>query len=264
MRRSTGQTWLVCAVMSIGIYALSAPYAYRTTATSSTFPSDIDSPAHQQVAETSSLQSSYPVMETPSFHISDQAPRADEASLEETQTAPTGKETDALGHEDMLTLAGQSSSPVIRYPDPASPALDSSVFPVMIVSGGEEATDIDPLPVMLNGKAHSDKSADSVGKEMVLAYTPPTKKPHKTYEHTIKVGKGDTCPASSSMRAFPLLRPQTPSPPSRPFTIPAASGPDNRSRLPSALRIMGKSTAITTDTSTAQTVMTRMIPPSRA
>ena len=57
------------------------------------------------------MQSSYPVMETPSFHIADQAPRADEASLEETQTAPTGKETDALGHENMLTLAGQPFSP---------------------------------------------------------------------------------------------------------------------------------------------------------
>ena len=178
--------------MSIGIYALSAPSADRTTATSFTFPSDIDSPAHQQVAEASSLQSSYPIMETPSFHISDQAPRADEASLEETQTVPTGKEIDALVHEYMLPLAGQPSSPVIRYPDPASPAPDSSVFPVMIVNGEEEAPDIDPLPVMLNGKAHSDKSADSVGKETVLAYAPPTKKPHKTYEHTIKVGKGDT------------------------------------------------------------------------
>ena len=192
MRRSTGQTWLVCAVMSIGIYALSTPSAYRTTAASFTFPSDIDSPAHQQVAEASSLQSPYPIMETPFSHISDQAPRADEASLEETQTAPTGKKTDALGHENMLTLAGQPSSPVIRYPDPMSPAPDSSVFPVMIVNGEEEAPDIDPLPVMLNGKAHSDKSADSVRKETVLAYTPPTKKPHKTYEHTIKAGKGDT------------------------------------------------------------------------
>lgn len=179
--------------MGIGMYALSTPSAFHAAVAPAAFlPNMEDAPA-LTVVQSSAFQPSFPVMETPSFHLSGHlsgpAPRADESSPKKSQTALTENEADTLQQEGMLTLAGYPASPVIHYPAPASPAPELPVPSVTAINGGD-ALKVDPLPAtMPNGKALSDMDAV---KETVLANAPPTRKPRKPLNRTVKVGRGDT------------------------------------------------------------------------
>ncbi len=187
--------------MGIGVYALSTPSAFHAAVAPAAFLPDAEDAPALTVVQSSAFQPSFPVMETPSFHLSghlsgptpntgeSSESSADESSSEESQTATTEKEADMHQQEGMLTLAGYPASPVIHYPAPASPALELPAPSVTAINGGD-APEVDPLPaIMPNGKALSDMDAV---KETVLAYAPPTRKPQKPLNRIVKVGKGDT------------------------------------------------------------------------
>ncbi len=163
--------------MGIGIYALSSPSAFHAAVAPTAFLPDAEGTTTLTMAQPSALQPSFPVMETPSFHLS--------------------------GH-----LSGQPPSPVIHYPMPALPASEPPALSVTAMNGGG-APEIDPLPTtVLNGKAHSDMATDSAMKETVLAYAPPTRKPRKPLNRTVKVAMGDTLSSILIDAGVPTLEAQ--------------------------------------------------------
>jgi murein DD-endopeptidase MepM/ murein hydrolase activator NlpD len=173
--------------MGIGIYALLTPSAFHLNTAPPAPLLGLENALTLAAVQSSTFQPSFPVMETlPSHlsghlsgHISDSTPRVGIFPLGKPQTAQTEtgateiteiKETTKITavseHPRLLTLSAPSASP---------------------------AQKIDPLPsATLNGKTHSGKAVDGVIKETLLAYAPPTKKPHKSLNQTVTVGDGDT------------------------------------------------------------------------
>ncbi|MDP6031789.1 MAG: peptidoglycan DD-metalloendopeptidase family protein [Alphaproteobacteria bacterium] len=65
MRRSTWQAWLVCAVIGIGVYALSMPSTFHAEGALPVFFSDVGDTTNRTAVEFSAFQPSSPVIETP-------------------------------------------------------------------------------------------------------------------------------------------------------------------------------------------------------